>query len=91
MKNQERLIKVSMNNIWYLFRIYLNDPNYLVKNTDVLANKFGNGEKDVKEFVKQLNGKISSVLGIEPIKYSKRITYQQLLKQITTYYERTEI
>lgn len=58
--------------IWAMFKVYLNNPNYYVKQEDILANVCGNGSRDVR--------KIMNSLGIhngDPLK----LTYGQLLKQ----------
>lgn len=32
--------------IWAMFKVYLNNPNYYVKQEDILANVCGNGSRD---------------------------------------------
>ena len=58
--------KIEM--IWAMFKVYLNNPNYYVKQEDILANVCGNGSRDVR--------KIMNSLGIP-----SKLTYGQLLKQ----------
>lgn len=58
--------KIEM--IWAMFKVYLNNPNYYVKQEDILAN----GSRDVR--------KIMNSLGIHKGDPSK-LTYGQLLKQ----------
>lgn len=55
--------------IWAMFKKYLNNPTYLVKQEDVLASLFMNGEEDLRHFM--------NTLGIR--KYNSKITYGQLL------------
>lgn len=38
--------KIEM--IWAMFKVYLNNPNYYVKQEDILANVCGNGSRDVR-------------------------------------------
>lgn len=35
--------------IWAMFKVYLNNPNYYVKQEDILAKVCGNGSKGCKE------------------------------------------
>lgn len=59
--------KIEM--IWAMFKVYLNNPNYYVKQEDILANVCGNGSRDVR--------KIMNIHKGDPLK----LTYGQLLKQ----------
>ena len=61
--------------IWAMFKVYLNNPNYYVKQEDILANVCGNGSRDVRDVRKIMN-----FLGIHKGDPSK-LTYGQLLKQ----------
>lgn len=58
--------------IWAMFKVYLNNPNYYVKQEDILANVCGNGSRYVR--------KIMNSLGIYKGDPSTLI-YGQLLKQ----------
>lgn len=58
--------------IWAMFKVYLNNPNYYVKQEDILANVCGNGSRDVR--------KMMNSLGIHKGNPST-LTYGQLLKQ----------
>lgn len=49
MNKQEKLIKEMVPYMWYLFKIYLNDPNYFVKQEDRLIKVFMN-KNQVKLF-----------------------------------------
>ena len=60
--------KIDM--IWAMFKVYLNNPNYLVKQEDVLADLFMEGERDLSRFCHSL--------GILP---KRGLTFGQLLKQ----------
>lgn len=40
--------------IWAMFKIYLNNPNYYVRQEDVLADLFMQGEYDVERFCHSL-------------------------------------
>lgn len=53
--------------IWAMFKVYLNNPNYYVKQEDILANVCGNGSRDVRKIIHK--GDPST------------LTYGQLLKQ----------
>lgn len=57
--------------IWAMFKVYLNNPNYFVKQDDVLADLFMDGEADLT--------KVCHSLGIYP--HQPRLTFRQLLKQ----------
>lgn len=57
--------------IWAMFKVYLNNPNYFVKQEDVLANLCMEGEKDVN--------RICHSLGIIP---QRGLTFGQLLTKI---------
>lgn len=63
--------------IWAMFKVYLNNPNYYVKQEDILANAnvWGNGSRDVR--------KIMNSLGIHKGNPST-LTYGQLLKPFKT-------
>lgn len=41
--------KIEM--IWAMFKVYLNNPNYYVKQEDILANVCGNGSRDVRKIM----------------------------------------
>lgn len=56
--------------IWAMFKIYLNNPNYYVRQDDVLASLFMEGESDVN--------RVCHSLGIIP---QRGLTFGQLLKQ----------
>ena len=58
--------------IWAMFKVYLNNPNYYVKQEDILANVCGNGSRDVRRMMNSL--------GIHKGDPST-LTYGQLLKQ----------
>lgn len=60
--------KIDM--IWAMFKIYLNNPNYYVRQEDVLADLFMEGESDLTRFCHSL--------GIYP---QRGLTFGQLLKQ----------
>ena len=55
-----------------MFKVYLNNPNYYVKQEDILANVCGNGSRDVRRMMNSL--------GIHKGDPST-LTYGQLLKQ----------
>ena len=44
--------KIEM--IWAMFKVYLNNPNYYVKQEDILANVCGNGSRDVRRMMNSL-------------------------------------
>lgn len=62
----------NRNDMGSMFKVYLNNPNYYVKQEDILANVCGNGSRDVR--------KMMNSLGIHKGDPSK-LTYGQLLKQ----------
>ena len=74
--NIERAIKNAMGKvgklrmIWAMFKLYLNNPNYYVRQDDVLADLFMQGEYDVERFCHSL--------GVTP---QRGLTFGQLLKQ----------
>lgn len=37
-----------------MFKVYLNNPNYYVKQEDILANVCGNGSRDVRKMMNSL-------------------------------------
>lgn len=45
--------KIEM--IWAMFKVYLNNPNYYVKQEDILANVCGNGSRDVRKMMNSLS------------------------------------
>lgn len=57
--------------IWKLFKVYLNNPNYYVRQEDELRTLFMRGEKDLIIFLDTLQ-----------VHYNRSITYGQLLKQL---------
>lgn len=61
--------KIEM--IWAMFKKYMNNPNHLVSQDDVLKDLFGNGAEDLHKFM--------NTLGIPLLKYKVNITYGQLL------------
>ena len=44
--------------IWAMFKLYLNNPNYYVRQDDVLADLFMQGEYDVERFCHSLGPRI---------------------------------
>ena len=56
--------------IWAMFKLYLNNPNYYVRQDDVLADLFMQGEYDVERFCHSL--------GVTP---QRGLTFGQLLKK----------
>lgn len=58
--------------IWAMFKVYLNNPNYYVKQEDILANVCGNGSRDVRRMMDLPWYSQGS---------SSTLTYGQLLKQ----------
>lgn len=56
--------------IWAMFKIYLNNPNYYVRQEDVLADLFMNGEDDLN--------RVCHSLGVLP---QRGLTFGQLLKR----------
>lgn len=62
--------------IWAMFKVYLNNPNYYVKQEDILANVCGNGSRDVRKIMNSLG----IHRGTREIPQTK-LTYGQLLKQ----------
>ncbi len=49
--------KVSkLRMIWAMFKLYLNNPNYYVRQDDVLADLFMQGEYDVERFCHSSHG-----------------------------------
>lgn len=93
MKHIEKIIRLAMPHIWYLFRIFLNDQYYLLQNTDIMAEHFGRGEKDVKEFFKMMNAFLeeNQIEDFHPLVYYPKMKYQDLLDQITNYYNGKKI
>lgn len=72
--------KVSkLRMIWAMFKLYLNNPNYYVRQDDVLADLFMQGEYDVERFCHSL--------GVTP---QRGLTFGQLLKNVI-YYEQIKI
>lgn len=45
--------KIEM--IWAMFKVYLNNPNYYVKQEDILANVCGNGSRYVRKIMNSLD------------------------------------
>lgn len=77
MKYQENELENFIKNvmekidiIWAMFKIYLNNPNHIVYQDDILARLFMNGEHDV--------GKLCHTLGIY---HQRDLTFGELLKQ----------
>ena len=62
--------KSKLRMIWAMFKLYLNNPNYYVRQDDVLADLFMQGEYDVERFCHSL--------GVTP---QRGLTFGQLLKQ----------
>lgn len=78
---QQDLIKIIVPYIWSRFNIYLSDPNYFVRGEDKLASLFMRGEESVKQFISDLNKKLSTLDNPKPkmVKYSKNLTYHDVL------------
>jgi hypothetical protein len=75
-------IKVMIPYFWELFKVYLNDPGYFIKESDILADYFGRGEKDVKEFILKCHKKArKNKLSIK-FHYKERLTYKDILNQL---------
>lgn len=75
-------IRIMIPYFWNQFKIYLNDPNYFIRQEDRLSDYFSKGEEDVKSFVESCNkfSKLHS-LGLE-FPYKPGLTYKDLLKQL---------
>lgn len=58
--------------IWAMFKVYLNNPNYFVKQEDVLANLCMKGSVDVL--------KMCNSLGVHVFR-PKKLTFGQLLRK----------
>lgn len=58
--------------IWAMFKVYFNNPNIIIKQSDKLADLCGNGERDVT--------KICHSLGIYVSRPGK-LTFGQLLSK----------
>lgn len=78
---QQELVKIIVPYIWSRFKIYLNDPNYFVRGEDKLASLFRKGEDSVKQFISDLNRKLSTLDNPKPkkVKYNKNLTYHDVL------------
>jgi hypothetical protein len=81
MEKEDR-IRILIPYIWTLFKRYLNNTGYIVRSEDILANLFMRGEEDVKELVQNLNHKSEECGCGILVKYSKGLTYYQLLLQL---------
>lgn len=58
--------------IWAMFKVYLNNPNYFVKQGDVLANLCMEGSTDVIRMCNSLGVRVSR---------PERLTFGQLLNK----------
>lgn len=58
--------------IWAMFKVYLNNPNYLVKQEDVLADLFMEGSVNVLRMCNSLGVYVSR---------PDKLTFGQLLKK----------
>lgn len=73
----ENFIKSVLNNetnemIWAMFKVYLNNPNYFVKQEDVLANLCMEGSTDVIRMCNSLGVHVSR---------PEKLTFGQLLRK----------
>lgn len=74
----ENFIKSVLNNetnrdvIWVMFKVYLNNPNYFVKQEDVLANLCMEGSTDVIRMCNSLGVHVSR---------PEKLTFGQLLRK----------
>lgn len=79
----KQLVKTIVPYIWARFKVYLNDPSYFVRGTDVLASVFGKGEVGVKQFIKDINHKLKTLAGDNKkpkrVKYKSNMTYHDVL------------
>ena len=95
MNKQEELIKEIIPYIWYLFCRYLNNPNYMVQQSDILIKVFMK-KTDVSSFIKDINNKLEEIVGTAdfiPIIYKgiNELTYGEVLHQIIYYYVNNKI
>lgn len=95
MNKQEELIKEMIPYIWYLFCRYLNNPNYMVQQSDILIKVFMK-KTDVSSFIRNINKKLEEIVGTEdfiPITYKgiDEITYGEVLHQIIYYYVNNKV
>ncbi len=95
MNKQEKLIKEMIPYIWYLFIRYLNNPNYLVQQSDLLIKVFMK-KTEVSSFIKDINNKLEEIVGttdFRPITYKEvdDLTYGEVLHQIIYYYGNNKI
>lgn len=95
MSKQEKLIKEMIPYIWYLFCRYLNDPHYMVQQSDILIKVFMK-KTEVSSFIKNINKKLEEIVGtgdFRPITYKEidDLTYGEVLHQIIYYYGNNKI
>lgn len=95
MNKQEELIKEMIPYIWYLFCRYLNNPSYMVQQSDILIKVFMK-KTDVSSFIKNINRKLEEIVGtadFRPIIYKDidELTYGDVLHQIIYYYVNNKI
>lgn len=83
MKFQENVLENFIKNamgankldmIWDMFKIYLNNPNYYVKQEDVLIKILGNGMSDLEKMLNSLG------IPLGKRKDRRNLTFGQLLK-----------
>lgn len=75
-------IKLMIPKFWSLFKIYLNNSSYFVREDDTLAKIFGRGEEDVKDMISRLN-KYATDIGIQIVfEYYEGLTYKNLLEKL---------
>lgn len=65
--------------IWAMFKVYLNNPNYFVKQEDVLANLCMEGSTDVIRMCNSL-GRMCNSLGVH-VSRPEKLTFGQLLRK----------
>lgn len=83
MENQtEKNIKQMVPYFWILFKRYLNNPSYFVRQEDVLADLFMKGESDVQEFLEECNKKLLELNSDIKLEYKERLTYKDILNPI---------
>lgn len=64
----------NINQAWSRLKIYMNNPNQIVNNTDMVITLLGRGKKDLKLIMKYF--------GIK--KFDDNINFEQYLKLITS-------
>lgn len=79
-----------MNFVTDQLKLRMNNPSYIIQADDRLADLFGRGCDDLREFIDKFNRKLNE-FNLPKLRFSKKITYRKVLTSFIENYEQIKI